>query len=68
VLGVLHTNISSGKLNYKFNHSGEGVTLATAGLAFIASGSTIASGPYQKSLGRMFDRIKSIMDRNQFQR
>ena len=50
VLQLLHHNIARGQLNYRFNPSGESVVLGTAGLAFIASGSNIASGPYQRSL------------------
>ena len=68
VLNVLHQNISTGKLNYRFNVSGEGVVLATAGLAFIATGSNLSGGPYKKSLDRIYNRLQGIVDGHQFER
>ena len=66
VLGILDTNLTKGKLNYRFNPSGESVLLGTAGLAFLASGSRYRVGRYQKALKVCFDRLKSIMDRERF--
>jgi hypothetical protein len=66
VLAVLHENISKGKLNYRFNPSGEGVVIGTAGLAFIATGSNLGGGPYKDSLSAIYKRIKSIMDAGEF--
>ena len=48
VLNLLHGNIGSGRLNYRFNASGEGVALSTAGMAFLAAGSTLDGGPYRE--------------------
>ena len=67
VLDLLHGNISQGKLNYRFNHSGEGVCVSTAGLAFLASGSTMEHGNYSKSLKNIFERLRNIMKGNRFQ-
>ena len=43
------------------------MALSTAGLAFLAIGSTLDGGAYQKSLQAIFNRLKDIMDREQFQ-
>lgn len=66
VLDLLAKNLINGQLDYRFNSSGEGVLLGAAGLSFIGSGSTIARGPYQQALGRVFERVLRIMDANDF--
>jgi Family of unknown function (DUF6288) len=66
VLDLLAKNLTNGQLDYHFNSSGEGVLLGAAGLAFIGSGSTIARGPYQPALGRVFERVLRIMEANDF--
>ena len=67
VLDILNKNLSEGKLNYKFNHSGEGVLLSGAGLAFLSCGSTLQHGDYSIGLQRILARMRSIMDGNKFQ-
>ncbi|HEX3135730.1 MAG TPA: DUF6288 domain-containing protein, partial [Planctomycetota bacterium] len=66
VLDLLAKNLINGQLDYHFNSSGEGVLLGAAGLAFIGSGSTIARGPYQPALARVFERVLRIMEANDF--
>jgi hypothetical protein len=66
VLDLLARHLSEGHLDYHFNASGEGVCLATAGLAFIGSGSTLGRGPYKAALTQVLTRIRQIMDTNDF--
>lgn len=66
LLELLDRNFSSNRINYHFNASGDSVCWATAGLAFIASGSTFKAGPYQKSLKVVFDKLQKVMDREEF--
>lgn len=66
LLELLNQNFSSNKVNYHFNSSGDSVCWATAGLAFIGSGSGIKSGPYQKSLKVVFDKLDKVMTAEDF--
>ena len=67
VLNILHKNLSEGKLNYRFNPSGEGVCISAAGLAFIACGSSMEHGEYSVGVQRVYERINGIMQGNRFQ-
>ncbi len=66
VLNILATNLASGKMDYQFNRSGDGVMLGAAGLAFIGHGSTLGRGPYQKALLSIQQRMQQIMDSDSF--
>jgi hypothetical protein len=67
ILELLDKNFCANKVNYHFNRSGESVCWATAGLAFLASGSRYRVGRYQKALKVVFDKLKNVMDRESFQ-
>ncbi len=66
VLAILNKNITAGTLDYRFNSSGDGVVLSTAGLAFIATGSSLESGPYRQALTQVYAKLKAIMTSNSF--
>lgn len=66
VLELLSTHLIAGKLDYRFNTSGEGVCLGAAGLAFIGSGSTLGRGQWKPALTRVLERVRQIMDQNDF--
>jgi hypothetical protein len=65
-LELLSAHLVAGQLDYHFNTSGEGVCLGTAGLAFIGSGSTLARGAYKPALTRILERMRQIMEANDF--
>ena len=66
VLELLSAHIIAGQLDYHFNTSGEGVCLGAAGLAFIGSGSTLGRGQWKPALTRLLERVRQIMDQNDF--
>ncbi|MEN9362407.1 MAG: hypothetical protein RL095_3942 [Verrucomicrobiota bacterium] len=66
LLDGLQSRIVSGKVNYHFNDSAHGVLYANAGLAFLANGSTLSSGPHKAGLKACYQQIERIMGDNSF--